>query len=66
MYDIPDISEEGDERHEKLRENVETIEKGLRAMEGDQIFGAAAREMCLVSGLVIPAKFKTHNLDQYE
>ena len=38
----------------------------LRPMEGDQIFGAAAREMCLVSGLVIPAKFKTPNLDQYE
>ncbi|XP_050908600.1 uncharacterized protein LOC127122279 [Lathyrus oleraceus] len=65
-YDIPDMSEEGDERHEKMRENVETIEKRLRAMEGDQIFGAASREMCLVSGLVIPAKFKTPNLDQYE
>ncbi|XP_050888863.1 uncharacterized protein LOC127094035 [Lathyrus oleraceus] len=66
VYDIPDMSEEGDERHENLRENVETIEKRLRPMEGDQIFGAAAREMCLVSGLVIPAKFKTRNLDQYE
>lgn len=66
VYDIPDMSEEGDERHEKLRENVETIEKRLREMEGDQIFGAAAREMSLVSGLVIPTKFKTPNLDQYE
>ncbi|XP_050914928.1 uncharacterized protein LOC127129856 [Lathyrus oleraceus] len=66
VYDIPDMPEEGDERHEKPRENVETIEKRLRAMEGDQIFGVVAREMCLVSGLVIPAKFKTPNLDQYE
>ncbi|XP_050875699.1 uncharacterized protein LOC127079345 [Lathyrus oleraceus] len=66
VYDIPDMSEERDEIHEKLRENVETIEKRLRAMEGDQIFGVATREMCLVFGLVIPAKFKTPNLDQYE
>ncbi|XP_050909746.1 uncharacterized protein LOC127123584 [Lathyrus oleraceus] len=35
-------------------------------MEGDQIFGVVAREMCLVSGLVIPVKFKTLNFDQYE
>ncbi|XP_050909745.1 uncharacterized protein LOC127123583 [Lathyrus oleraceus] len=35
-------------------------------MEGDQIFGVATREMCLMSGLVIPAKFKTPNIDQYE
>ncbi|XP_050876225.1 uncharacterized protein LOC127079918 [Lathyrus oleraceus] len=66
VYDIPAMSEEGDERYEKLRENVKTIEKRLRAMEGDQIFGATVREMCLVSGLVIPAKFKTPNFDQYE
>lgn len=35
-------------------------------MEGDQIFGAAAREICLVSGLAVTAKFKTPNFDQYE
>ncbi|XP_050878004.1 uncharacterized protein LOC127081820 [Lathyrus oleraceus] len=66
VYDIPDMYEEGDERHEKLRENFETIEKRLREMKGDQIFGDAAREIYLVSGLVIPAKFNTPNLDQYE
>lgn len=66
VYDIPNMSEEGYERHEKLRENVETIEKRMREMEGDQILGVASREMCLVSGLVILAKFKTPNLDQYE
>ncbi|XP_050895674.1 uncharacterized protein LOC127102336 [Lathyrus oleraceus] len=66
VYDILDISEEGDERHKKLREIVETIEKRLRVMESDQVFGVAAREICLVSRLVIPTKFKTPNLDQYE
>ena len=63
---MPDMSKEGDERDENLRGNVETIEKMLRAMEGDQIFGVAAREMCLVSELVILAKFKTPNFYQYE
>lgn len=35
-------------------------------MEGDRVFGATAREMCLVSGLVIPTKFKTLEFDRYE
>ena len=42
------------------------LEKRLRAMEGDQVFGATAKEMCLVSGLVIPAKFKTPDFDRSE
>ncbi|XP_050909121.1 uncharacterized protein LOC127122889 [Lathyrus oleraceus] len=66
VYNMPDMSEEGNERHEKLRENVENVEKRLREMEGDQVFGVGAREMCLVYGLVIPAKFKTPNFDRYE
>lgn len=35
-------------------------------MEGDQIFGDASRVICLVPGLVIPAKFKTPDFDKYE
>lgn len=35
-------------------------------MEGDQVFGAAVKEMCLVSGLVIPAKFKMSDFDKYK
>ncbi|XP_050908561.1 white-opaque regulator 2 [Lathyrus oleraceus] len=48
----PDFSDEDDERHEDIRgmkENFQILEKRLRAMEGDQVFGAAAKEMCLVS-----------------
>ncbi|XP_050877821.1 uncharacterized protein LOC127081623 [Lathyrus oleraceus] len=65
----PEISNEEEERHEDIKgtkENFQILEKRLRAMEGDQVFGAAAREMCLVSGLVIPAKFKTPDFDRYE
>ncbi|XP_050909226.1 uncharacterized protein LOC127123003 [Lathyrus oleraceus] len=65
----PDFSDEDEERQEDLRgmkENYQMLEKRLRAMEGDQVFGATAKEMCLVSGLVIPAKFKTPDFDKYE
>ncbi|XP_050916132.1 uncharacterized protein LOC127131245, partial [Lathyrus oleraceus] len=65
----PDFSDEDEERQEDLRgmkENYQMLEKRLRAMEGDQVFGATAKEMCLVSGLVIPAKFRTPDFDKYE
>ena len=65
----PDFSDEDEERQEDIRgmkENYQMLEKRLRAMEGDQVFGATAKEMCLVSGLVIPAKFKTPDFDRYE
>ncbi|XP_050916061.1 uncharacterized protein LOC127131169 [Lathyrus oleraceus] len=63
------FSDEDDERHEDIRgmkENFQILEKRLRATEGNQVFGAAAREMCLVSGLMIPAKFKTPDFNRYE
>ncbi|XP_050875374.1 uncharacterized protein LOC127079000 [Lathyrus oleraceus] len=65
----PDFSDEDDERKEDIigmKENFQILEKRLRAMEGDQVFGATAKEMFLVSGLVIPAKFKTPDFDRYE
>ncbi|XP_050878259.1 uncharacterized protein LOC127082076, partial [Lathyrus oleraceus] len=65
----PDFSDEDEERQEDLRgmkENYQMLEKRLRAMEGDQVFGATAKEMCLVSGLMIPTKFKTPDFDKYE
>lgn len=30
------------------------------------MFGAAAMDMCLVSDLVMPAKFKTHEFEKYK
>lgn len=64
----PEMSDEEEERHEDIKGikyNFKILEKRLRAMEGDQVFGVTAREMCLVSGLVIPAKFKTPDFDRY-
>ncbi|XP_050895901.1 uncharacterized protein LOC127102590 [Lathyrus oleraceus] len=66
VYEILDDNDEGYQPRDRLREEVVTIDKRLRKMEGDQIFGAAARDICLVSGLVIPPKFKTPNFDSYE
>lgn len=66
---VPEVYDEEEERHEDLKgikENFQILEKRLRAMEGDQVFGAASREMCLVFGLVIPMKFKTPDFDRYE
>ncbi|XP_050896561.1 uncharacterized protein LOC127103338 [Lathyrus oleraceus] len=64
-----EMSDEEEERHEDIKgikENFQILEKRLRVMEGDQVFGVAAREMCLVSSLVIPTKFKTPDFDKYE
>lgn len=42
-----------------VKEIFQSLEKRLKAMEGDDTFGAAAMDMCLVSDLVIPTKFIT-------
>ncbi|XP_050896071.1 uncharacterized protein LOC127102780 [Lathyrus oleraceus] len=65
----PEMSDEEEERHEDIKgikDNSQILEKRLRAMEGDQVFSDVAREMCLVSSLVIPTKFKTPEFDRYE
>lgn len=58
-----------DERQKEIKcmkENYQTPEKRLRAIEGDNVFRAATREMCLVFALVIPSKFKTSEFDKYK
>lgn len=46
----------------EVKEDMQLLEKKFRAIEGDHVFGTAAKEMCLVSRLVISTKFKTHIL----
>lgn len=56
-------------RNEEIRvmkESYQILVKRLQAIEGDQVFGGAAKEICLVSSLVIPAKFKTPDFDKYK
>lgn len=48
------------------KENYQVLKKRLRAMEGNKVFGATAKEMCLVSDFLIPAKFKILDFYQYE
>ena len=43
----------------EVREQLQTLDKGLRDVVGNDIFGDATIDMCLVSDLVMLAKFKT-------
>lgn len=66
IYHAPEYYVEEDERCNDIKgiqENYHILEKRLRAMEGDIVFSAASREMCLVSDLVISMKFKTPDFD---
>lgn len=45
---------------------MQLLEKKFRALEGDHVFGSAAKEMCLIYGFVIPTKFKTLDFDKYK
>lgn len=47
-------------------EQLQTLEKRLRAIEGNDIFGASAMDMCLVPELVLPSKFKTPDFEKYK
>lgn len=47
-------------------EQLQTLEKRLRAIEGNDIFGASAMDMCLVPDLVLPSKFKTPDFEKYK
>ncbi|XP_050877450.1 uncharacterized protein LOC127081210 [Lathyrus oleraceus] len=69
IYHASESSDEVDERHAYIKgtkENYPILENILRAMEGDKVFGANIREICLVFGLVIPAKSKTPDFNKYE
>ncbi|XP_050896008.1 uncharacterized protein LOC127102703 [Lathyrus oleraceus] len=70
MYQTVDSTVAGDEVRledfREVKENMQLLEKKFRDLEGDHVFGSAAKEMCLVSGLVIPAKFKTPDFDKYK
>ena len=52
--------------YEEFKEQYQTLEKRLCAMEGNDVFGIAVENMCLVSDLVMPAKFKTPDFEKYQ
>lgn len=47
-------------------ERLCALEKKIKAIEGNNIFGSAAMNMRLVSNFVIPAKFKTPDFEKYK
>src|SRR3954470_870927 len=49
-----------------VKEQYQFLEKRLRAMEGADYFEVAAENMCLVSDVVMPAKFKTPEFEKYK
>ena len=67
---VPDLNEltgKGKSLQDKALEKYELLEERMRAMEGIDIPGSVdATELSLVSGLVIPHKFKTPTFDKYD
>lgn len=70
IYHTVESSIRGDEgRYEdfgEVKEGFQTLEKIFQAIQEDQVFGATAKEMCLVFGLVISVKLKTLDFDKYK
>lgn len=49
-----------------VEKKVRAIKEKLEAMEGSNVIGLDATEMCLVPSVRIPAKFKVLNFEKYE
>ncbi|XP_050916256.1 uncharacterized protein LOC127131373 [Lathyrus oleraceus] len=50
----------------KVERKVKAIEEKLKAMGSTDILGLDAAEMCLVPGVIIPAKFKVPDFEKYK
>lgn len=66
MFDTPQSDVGGVDEMENMKEQCQTLERRLRAIKGNDVFGATTMDMCLVSDLIIPAKFKTPNFEKYK
>ena len=67
VLDLDEMVAKGKSPQDKALEKYELLEERIRAMEGINIPGSLnATELSLVSGLVIPHKFKTPTFDKYD
>ena len=67
VSDLDEIVATGKSLQEKALEKYELLEERMKAMEGINIPGSLdATELSLVSGLVIPHKFKAPTFDKYD
>ena len=49
-----------------MEKKVKAIEENLKAMESTDVLGIDAAQMCLVPGVIIPAKFKVPDFEKYK
>ena len=67
VSDLDELAEKGKLIQDKTLEKYELLEERMRVMERISIPGSLnAIELSLVSGLVIPHKFKTSTFDKYD
>ncbi|XP_058784564.1 uncharacterized protein LOC131659375 [Vicia villosa] len=69
VYHVDD-SERGDQEHnhevEEVKEKYNVLEKRLKVVEGNDIFGFDTMNLCLVSDLTVPTKFKVPEFEKYK
>ena len=64
---LDELATKGKSTQDKVLEKYELLEERMRAMEGISVPESLdATELCLVSRLVIPHKFKTLTFDKYD
>ena len=57
----------GQNENTPAKQKLDVLEERLRAIEGTEVYGNIdATQLCLVSGLIIPAKFKVPAFDKYD
>lgn len=66
MFDTPQSEGFGMGEMEKIKEQCQTLERRLRDIEGNDVFGASAMDICLVPDLVLPPKFKMSDFKKYK
>jgi hypothetical protein len=62
----PETPQNGPQRDDESKEKLHVLERRLRAVEGNNISGLDAFDMCLVPDVVIPAKFKAPEFEKYK
>jgi len=56
----------GDDRVGNLEERLDAIHKELKTMRGKEVFSQNMQDLCLVSDVVIPPKFKVPDFEKYK
>ncbi|TYK20949.1 uncharacterized protein E5676_scaffold284G00970 [Cucumis melo var. makuwa] len=61
------IQDMGQNKNTPAKQKLDVLEKRLRTIEGTDVYGNIdATQLCLVPGLIIPAKLKVPKFDKYD